>query len=73
MSKKTWFSKKRIGYGVRPVSWQGWVATLIFCAIVGGAGMYFIPQNSPIVFIVIALVSFAALLLLIKMTFGDVD
>ncbi len=68
MSKKIWFSKKRIGYGIRPVSWQGWVATLIFCAIVAGAGMYFIPQNSTIVFIVIALVSLAALLLLIKGT-----
>ncbi len=23
--KKPWFGKKRIGYGYRPQTWQGWV------------------------------------------------
>ncbi len=71
MANNPWFSKKRIGYGVRPASWQGWVVTLVFCAIIAGSGMYFIPQNGIITFSVISLVSLAILLLLVKITFGD--
>jgi hypothetical protein len=27
--RRRWFAPKRVGYGWRPVSWQGWVITLI--------------------------------------------
>ncbi len=30
ITKRAWFSKKRIGWGLRASSWQGWLATLIF-------------------------------------------
>jgi hypothetical protein len=30
-----WFVQKRFGYGAVPVTWQGWLATLIYVAIVG--------------------------------------
>lgn len=26
---KGWFGPKRIGWGISPTSWQGWVATLV--------------------------------------------
>jgi len=28
-----WFRPKRYGYGLTPISWQGWVATLILLGI----------------------------------------
>jgi hypothetical protein len=30
--RKGWFGPKRIGWGVSPRSWEGWVATLVFVA-----------------------------------------
>lgn len=32
--KKLWFKAKKYGYGWYPVSWQGWVITLIYTAII---------------------------------------
>ncbi len=29
-----WFAKKRIGWGVRPASFMGWLLTLVFVGIV---------------------------------------
>jgi hypothetical protein len=28
-----WFSRKRVGWGLRPVSWQGWVLTVLYLLI----------------------------------------
>ena len=33
-----WFGRKRFGWGLRPVSWQGWVVTLAYVAIVVALG-----------------------------------
>ena len=34
-----WFAPKRYGYGSGPpISWQGWVVTLVFVAAAAGAG-----------------------------------
>ncbi|MCD6413842.1 MAG: hypothetical protein J7L54_06835 [Elusimicrobia bacterium] len=29
-----WFKPKKYGWGLQPVSWQGWVATLCLCALI---------------------------------------
>ena len=29
LTKEPWFAKRRIGWGLNPQSWQGWVLTLI--------------------------------------------
>ena len=34
LSKEPWFGKKRAGIGYRPITWQGWFATLMFLLIV---------------------------------------
>ena len=35
-----WFAAKRFGYGAgMPISWQGWVITLLFVAVAIGAGI----------------------------------
>ena len=33
-----WFASKRYGLGAgRPIAWQGWVATIVYVAVVVGA------------------------------------
>lgn len=32
--KKKWFVNKCYGYGVMPVSWEGWLATLVLLGLV---------------------------------------
>ena len=34
MSDKPWFGPKRVGYGVRPQTWQGWAVCLVPAAVV---------------------------------------
>ena len=28
-----WFGRKRFGWGLQPISWQGWVLTIAYVAI----------------------------------------
>lgn len=37
---KGWFGPKRIGYGISPRTWQGWLATLIFAAAFAGIARF---------------------------------
>lgn len=30
---RVWFGQKRIGWGARPVSWQGWAVTVLYVAL----------------------------------------
>jgi hypothetical protein len=32
---RLWFGPKRIGYGLRPQTWQGWLVTLLLVAVIG--------------------------------------
>ena len=34
--KPHWFIKKKIGWGLTPVTWQGWVYTAAWALIIGG-------------------------------------
>lgn len=36
-SKKPWFVPKSYGYGLVPVSWQGWLMTLVLIIILGAS------------------------------------
>jgi hypothetical protein len=27
---RPWFGRKRIGWGMRPISWQGWLLTVVY-------------------------------------------
>jgi hypothetical protein len=36
--KRPWFGPKRIGYGLRPQTWQGWTIVLVLAAAAIGAG-----------------------------------
>ncbi len=41
ITKKAWFGKKYIGWGLRPVSPEGWLATLVFLGMVVADVIYF--------------------------------
>ena len=32
--KKYWFKSKCYGYGFCPISWEGWIATLVFIGLI---------------------------------------
>lgn len=34
ITKESWFSNKHISWGLSPITWQGWVVTLIFLLII---------------------------------------
>lgn len=34
---RPWFGQKRVGWGLRPVSWQGWVLTVLYLLVAYGA------------------------------------
>ena len=36
-----WFGRKLFGIGLAPVSWQGWLTTLVFVALVAADTAYF--------------------------------
>lgn len=37
---KPWFVPKRYGYGAVPITWQGWVAILLFVVVVVAARIW---------------------------------
>lgn len=41
-----WFAPKRCGYGAgAPLTWQGWILTLAYVALVTGAGLAVLPVS----------------------------
>ena len=42
-SSHYWFARKTIGWGWKPASWQGWLVTAIYVAIVFVLGREFPP------------------------------
>ena len=34
MSRRPWFGPKRIGWGIRPQTWQGWLVTALLVVVV---------------------------------------
>ena len=38
MKKKYWFRPKSYGYGIIPISWEGWLTSLIFILLIVSFG-----------------------------------
>jgi hypothetical protein len=34
-----WFRSKRFGWGLQPISWQGWLLTIVYVAVLGALGV----------------------------------
>jgi len=39
-AKRPWFGPKRIGYGISPKTWQGWLILAVFVAAVTGIAFW---------------------------------
>jgi hypothetical protein len=37
--ERSWFGPKRIGVGLRPQTWQGWLVVLVICAAIVAGGI----------------------------------
>lgn len=33
-NRRSWFGPKRVGWGIRPQTWQGWLITLLVVALI---------------------------------------
>jgi hypothetical protein len=52
--KRPWFGPKRIGWGYRPQTWQGWLVTAIMVAVLIGTAT--VAQGAPWFFVVVVAV-----------------
>ena len=43
--KKPWFGAKRYGYGLSPVSWEGWAVTAVWVAAMAGCARLLAPYG----------------------------
>ena len=65
LTKHPWFGPKRIGWGWRPVSWEGWLATALCAAAVIASGIVF---NGTATFVYVTLAAVTALLVVCLLT-----
>jgi hypothetical protein len=62
-----WFAPKRFGYGAGlPISWQGWLITILFIAIVGLIAVFF--GDRPLVLIAVLVPASLVLIVITAMT-----
>ena len=64
-SNKPWFGPKRIGWGFRPATWQGWLVT---AAYVGALLLTIRLGRSSAVFVVLLILESAAFLIVALLT-----
>ena len=62
-----WFAPKRFGYGSGlPISWQGWLVTVLFLILVVGAAILF--SDRPIIFFGVLIPAMLALIIITART-----
>ena len=44
-SRRPWFGAKRIGFGLRPLSWQGWLLTVVYVAAIVAAARLLVAHH----------------------------
>jgi ABC-2 type transport system ATP-binding protein len=61
---RPWFRRRGLGFGWRPVSWQGWAVTVVAGALVVGvlALLHAAPERIPLVILILAVYAVIALL-----------
>ena len=60
-----WFARRRIGWGLSPARWQGWLATAIFANLARVCALFFAHDAAALcVAIVLLVVVFVALAVL---------
>ena len=68
MMTEPWFKPKRIGYGLTPITWQGWTATSLLIVVLSAsvyAVIYLVrdPLNAVIILLVLAAAEITAFIL----------
>jgi hypothetical protein len=62
-----WFGRKRFGWGLQPISWQGWVLTIAYVAIAVTLGATLASSQGLLFATVLAIVT-ALVLLVVYLT-----
>ena len=65
LRKKPWFGPKRIGWGFRPATWQGW---LVMAVYIGALLLTIRLGRSSAVFVVLLILESAAFLIVALLT-----
>lgn len=47
-----WFGPKRIGFGIRPQTWQGWAVLLLFAIVLVVLGIELLPGGNVVGFVI---------------------
>jgi len=66
ITKEPWFGKRRVGWGLTPKSWQGWVVTLILILILILDSTYF--YKTRFLFVIILIVAILCYLIVAFLT-----
>jgi hypothetical protein len=64
-----WFGRKRIGWGARPVTWQGWLVTVAFVGFTFAAARL-LARTDTALFLVALAALIAIYLLIVWATYG---
>ena len=64
ITNKPWFGKKYFGWGLRPVSWEGWLVTVAFLIIIIVDAILFKKSATTIVVFLIGIVVFITVVIL---------
>ncbi len=64
MTQKSWFGKKSVGYGPAPVTWQGWIVTLLLILTVLLDILHFRISITSIVIFILAVIIFFVITIL---------
>ncbi|WJI10478.1 hypothetical protein FGU46_10445 [Methanobacterium sp. CWC-01] len=60
-TKEIWFRKRRLGWGFSPVTWQGWLVTLILVLILILDAMYLYKSTLFGIILVVAIIGYIIL------------
>ena len=58
ITKEPWFGEKYIGWGLKPVTWQGWVVTLILLLIILLDARYFLNTTLFVIILIAAVIGY---------------
>jgi len=70
-NEKLWFKRKRYGWGWTPVSWEGWLSTLVILLVVVLSAMDITAEPESVARPLIRIVSAVVLLILICYKKGE--
>jgi hypothetical protein len=72
--RKLWFKARSYGWGWTPVSWEGWLFTLVYCMLILGATLnlkQFSDPKEAIIYMLITIIPSTLLLMVICFIRGE--